>query len=228
MLRLIFCLWLLAPPARASGPVFIQAAEFPAAGAAKAKGALIWIHGTYGADQTGPPPPPDFVTREAAAGYDIWYLKRQRTDDPLDRGAEALTHAAQSLRDQGYHRVIAAGHSRGAWIALTILAHPGLVNGVAAFSPAAHGTSDSRKAQAMADWKDMWARAVNDGTHVVLTQMRDDPWDPDPAARLATARDRFGPNLLSIFLPPAPMGHAAVYDPAFDENFGASIAAFLP
>jgi hypothetical protein len=78
--------------------------------------------------------------------------------------------------------------------------------------------------QAMADWAALWDRAVNNGTHVVLVQLADDPYDPDPARRLAIARKRLGSNLLSIFQPPEPNGHAGVYDPAFDPLFGARIA----
>ena len=80
----------------------------------------------------------------------------------------------------------------------------------------------------MADWAALWAKAVNDGTHVVLVQLADDPWDPDPAGRLAIAQDRFGPNLLSIYQPASPTGHAGVYDPSFDPLFGERIAGFLP
>jgi pimeloyl-ACP methyl ester carboxylesterase len=159
---------------------------------------------------------------------DVWCFQRDRGDDPLDRGASVLARHVQELRERGYRRVVVAGHSRGAWIALTILAHPGLADAVVAFSPAAHGTSDARKAQAMADWDALWASAVNNGTRVVLVQMADDPYDPDPARRLAVARARFGVNLVSIFEPTTPKGHAGVYEPAFDEQFGARIASLLP
>jgi pimeloyl-ACP methyl ester carboxylesterase len=220
--------WVLCGPAYAAGTEFIRAPEFPYAGPAAARGALVWIHGTYGRDQMGPPPPPDFVGREAVTGMDVWCFNRDRADDPLDRGAKTLAREVQGLRDRGYRRVIVAGHSRGAWIALTILAHPGLADAVVAFSPAAHGRKEDHKAQAMADWAGLWGAAVNNGTHVVLAQMMDDPWDPDPPRRLAIARERFGANLLSIFQPAEPKGHAGVYEPAFDEQFGARIASFLP
>jgi pimeloyl-ACP methyl ester carboxylesterase len=228
MLRLILGLWLLCEPALAFGPRFERASGFDYSGPEVAKGALVWIHGTYGKDAAGPPAPPDFVGREARTGMDVWCLNRDRTDDPLDGGAEALVRGIQTLRHDGYRRVVVAGHSRGAWIALTVLAHPGLVNAVVAFSPAAHGTREERKPQAMADWTALWSAAVNDGTRVVLVQLADDPWDPDPARRLAIAHDRFGANLLSIFMPAEPKGHAGVYEPAFDERFGAEIEAFLP
>ena len=229
MLRLIVCwLWVVSLPAFAEGTEFIRAPGFAYAGPEAAKGVLVWVPGTYGRDQSGPPPPPDFVAREAAAGMDVWCFDRDRGDDPLDRGAAMLMRHIQDLRAQGYRHVIVAGHSRGAWIALTLLAHPGLADAVVAFSPAAHGTSEARKAQAMAAWDTLWGSAVNNGTRVVLVQMADDPYDPDPARRLAVARARFGANLTSIFEPATPKGHAGVYEPAFDEQFGARIAGLLP
>lgn len=206
---------------------FVRAPDFVYSGPGAARGALVWIHGTYGRDQTGPPPPPDFVGRMAATGLDVWCFNRTRSDDPLPRGAEILARGVQALRDLGYRRVLVSGHSRGAWIALTVLAHPGLADAVVAFSPAAHGTREDSKPRAMADWIALWDAAVNNGTHVVLAQLRDDPWDPDPSRRLAIARQKFGTNLLSIFQPAEPTGHGGVYEPAFDEQFGARIAAFI-
>ena len=222
------CLVWMSAAAAASGTEFIRAHGFAYAGPEKAAGVLVWIPGTYGKDQTGAPDPPDFVGREAAAGMDVWCFNRDRGDDPLDRGAEMLAREVQALRKLGYRRVIVSGHSRGAWIALTVLAHPGLADAVVAFDPAAHGRRDDRKAQAMVDWTALWDAAVNSGTHVVLVQLLDDPWDLDPPRRLAIAQSRFGDNLLSIYQPADPKGHAGVYEPAFDERFGARIAAFLP
>jgi pimeloyl-ACP methyl ester carboxylesterase len=222
-------LWLvvLCGPVCAADLPFVQALGFAHHGPGAAKGALVWMHGTYGKDQSGPPNPPDFVGREAAAGLDIWCFNRNRADDPLPRGAEILARGLKGLRELGYRRVIVAGHSRGAWIALTVLAHPGLADGVVAFSPAAHGTRVEHKAQALADWTALWDAAVNDGTRVVLAQLADDAWDPDPSGRLAIARQHFGANLFSIFQPREPVGHGGAYEPAFDEQFGARIENFL-
>lgn len=205
---------------------FVRAPGFAFAGPADAKGALVWVHGTYGRDQTGPPDPPDYVAREASGGMDIWCLNRDRGNDPLAGGAAALAAGVATLRRDGYRRIIAAGHSRGAWIALSILAHPGLADGVAAFSPAAHGTRPERKDEAMRAWEALWA-AADTGTKVVLAQLDGDPWDPGPSRRLMIANRRMGPNLLPVFLPETPTGHAGVYEPAFDRLFGAAIADFL-
>lgn len=219
---------LIGGPVFAADPDFALAPGLAFKGPQTARGALIWLHGTYGKDEPGPPRPPDFVEREAATGLDVWCLNRGRRDDPLDRGAARLVRAIKGLRGDGYRRVIVAGHSRGAWIALTVLAHPGLADAVVAFSPAAHGTREDRKMEALADWASLWASAVNNGTRAVVVQLAGDPWDPDPERRLDIARDRMGENLMAIFQPEVPTGHGGVYEPAFDEQFGAMIAAFLP
>lgn len=227
MLRLIIgVLLMLSGQVLAADPGFVRAAGFPHAGPGVARGALVWIHGTYGQAETGPPPPPDFVAREAASGLDVWCFNRERRDDPLPRGAELLARGIAALRASGYRRVIVSGHSRGAWIALTALAQPGLADAVVAFSPAAHGTREAMRAAALADWAALWAAAVDSAARVVLVQLAGDPWDPDPAWRLATARDRLGGNVMAVFLPETPRGHGGVYEPAFDEAFGAEIAAF--
>jgi pimeloyl-ACP methyl ester carboxylesterase len=226
LLRVIVWLVVLSGAASASGTEFIRAPGFPYAGPQHASGVLVWVPGTYGKDQTGPPPPPDFVGREAAAGMDVVCFNRERNDDPLDGGSQTLAHEILVLRESGYHRVVVAGHSRGAWLALTVLAYPGLADAIVAFDPAAHGTRAEHMAKAMADWTALWESAVNSDTHVVLVQLADDPWDPDPARRLAIAQARLGARLLSIFQPAEPKGHAGVYDPAFDPLFGARIAAW--
>jgi pimeloyl-ACP methyl ester carboxylesterase len=166
----------------------------------------------------------------AARGLDIWRFDRTRGADPLVGSAEALVRGVQALRAGGYRRVLVAGHSRGAWIALSVLAHPGLVDGVVAISPAAFGTRPERQAEGMAAWTALWRAAGRAHTPVVLVQLADDPYDPTPARRhdvaVADSR-RVGLKLLSVFLPEQPRGHGGVYDPAFDTLWGARIANFV-
>ena len=217
--------WMLCRPVLGGEASFVPAPGFIRSGPAAAAGALVWIHGTYGRDASGPPEPPDFVHREAAEGLDVWCLNRDRAANPIPGGAEALFRGVRTLRAEGYRRIVVAGHSRGAWIALTLLAHPGLADTVVAFSPAAHGTREERKAQAMREWEELW-KAGQGGTRVVLVQLSGDPWDPDPVRRLAIARQYGGDRLLSVFQPEEPRGHAGVYEPAFDARFGADIARY--
>lgn len=225
MLRLIALLLMLTAPAFGADSPFVPCPLYPAVGAQAARGALVWLPGTYGKDQPGPPPAPDIVGRLAALGLDVFQFLRPRGNDPLAGGAETLARGLIELRAGGYQRIVVAGHSRGAWIALTAMAHPGLADAIVAVSPAAHGTRPDRQVQARADWRALWESADAPGRRVVLVQLRDDPYDPDPHGRLdIAAKGRV--KLKSIFLPPEPTGHVGVYFPAFDDSLGAEIAAF--
>lgn len=166
----------------------------------------------------------------AARGLDIWRFDRKRGEDPLGPSAEALQRGVEELRTSGYRRVFVAGHSRGAWIALTILAHPRLADAVISISPAAFGTRPERQPEAMAAWAALWRAAGQAETPVVLVQLADDPYDPTPERRrdiAVAASQRAGLRLLSVFLPAEPRGHNGAYDPSFDTLLGRDIAAFV-
>jgi pimeloyl-ACP methyl ester carboxylesterase len=234
MLRLILLLLALAAPAWGQPPPLAPplhpSENFPYQGVALARGALVWLHGTYDPAAGGPPHEPDIVGHFATDGFDIWRFDRARGSDRLDSGGEALLRGLAALRQAGYRRMLVAGHSRGGWIALRALAVAGAADGVLAVSPAAFGTRPERQAEAMADWQRMWDAAAPAATRIVLVQLRGDPYDPDPARRreIAEAESaRAGLRLLSIFLPPEPTGHIGVYMPPFDERLGQQIVHFL-
>lgn len=233
MFRLILALLLLACPALAAtlpdAPPLTPAAQFTPRTPARAAGALVWLHGAYDTDQP-PPALPEFVTRLARRGWDVWRFDRTTGRDPLQEGGEALARGLAALRQGGYRRIAVAGHSRGAWIALTVLAHPGLADTVAAFSPAAHGSRPAQHARAMADWRALMAAARPGHAHVLIATWRDDPLDPDPDARLAIARTDLAPDGLTLDVldrPTSPLGHMGVYEPAFDQRWGNCTARFL-
>ena len=232
MLRLICFVLLLIKTAAAEpppAPPLRPSAAFAFAGPAAARGALVWLPGTTGPTDTGPPGEPAWVDRMARRGLDIWRFDRIRGQDPLAGSGEALTRGLQALRKAGYRRILAAGHSRGAWIALTVLAHPGTADGIVALSPAAHGTKLEHRTQAMADWIALWSSAASKGTRVVMVQLADDPYDPEPERRrdiAATASQRAGIDLLPLFLPPLPRGHIGAYEPELDDAFGETMASF--
>ena len=217
---------LLTVPAFGADLPFVPCALYPAVGPVRAVGALVWLPGTYGKDEPGPPPPPDIVGRLARPGFDVFQFLRPRQQDPLAGGAAVLAQGLTELRARGYRRILVAGHSRGGWIALTATAHSGLADGIVAISPAAHGTRPERQPQARADWEALWAAADAPATRVVLVQLRDDPYDPDPGWRRAVAM-RGRVDLKSIFLPDEPTGHVGAYMPAFDARLGAEIEALV-
>jgi len=241
MLRLIVLLvfllaFLLGLPTGASAAVPPAAPLHPSSGfqprgPEQARGALVWLHGSYDTDTQPSPPEPAWVHRAAGRGYDIWRFDRLPGEDPVIAGGDKLAAGLTALRAGGYRRILVAGHSRGAWIALTALSHPGLADGVAAFSPAAHGTSTASKPQALADFGALMRAAGHaPNTRLVIALFADDPLDPGPTVRADRIRDAArlqGFKLQPIVLPDQPRGHYGVYDPAFDKLFGARIVRFL-
>ncbi len=205
--------------------IFTSAPDFPQAGPHAAHGALVWLPGVYGPDQPGPPNPPDLVGRFAGRHFDVFQFIRPRGADPLVGSGETLVRGLTDLRARGYKRIVVAGHSRGAWIALSAMAHPGLADAVVAVSPGAFGTKPERQPEARASWLALWRSARAPTMRVVLVQLADDPYDPDPRWRLVVAQ-RGKVRLKSVYRPAEPTGHIGIYEPAFDEHLGAAIAAF--
>ncbi len=217
---------MVAAPAFGADSPFAPSHLYPFVGPHDALGALVWLPGAYGKDQPGPPDPPEIVGRLAKHKLDVFQFLRPRGNDPIAGGAETLARGLGELRARGYGQIIVAGHSRGAWIALTAMAHPHLADAIVAISVAAHGTSPEHQPRAHQDWEALWASANAPDTRVVLVQMRSDPYDPDPRWRLNVAT-KARVALKSIFLPPDPDGHVGAYYPAFDEQLGAQIADYL-
>lgn len=215
---------MLAAPAFGADLPFVPSNLYPFVGPHEARGALVWLPGMYGKDEPGPPDPPPIVGRLAGNRLDVFQFARPRGNDPLAGGAETLARGLTELRSRGYGQIIVAGHSRGAWIALTAMAHPHLADAIVAISVAAHGTGAERQPQAREDWIRLWGGANAPDTRVVLVQLRDDPYDPVPSWRRDIAA-KSHVSLTSIFLPFDPVGHVGAYYPAFDEHLGAAIAA---
>lgn len=233
MLRLIAALLILAVSATAEplplAPPLIPAPGFMLMGPAKARGALVWLHGAYDLAQfSDPPPVQDWAARLAGRGYDVWRLNRIPRQDPIAEGGDKLLAGLRGIRAAGYRRVIVAGFSRGGFIGLAALAHPDLADAVAAISPAAHGPRPERRAEALAAFEAMMDRAQT--SRFALVQLNDDALDPNPELRAGTARvmaARTHSALLQIFRPMVPRGHMGSDEPEFDALFGGCLADFL-
>ncbi len=229
MLRLIAALLIVTFSATAEVSPLIPAPGFTLIGPAKARGALVWLHGAYDPAQfPDAPPVQDWAARLAGRGYDVWRLNRIPRQDPIAEGGEKLRVGLVGLRAAGYRRVIIAGFSRGGFIGLTALADPELVDAIAAISPAAHGARLERRPEALAAFAAIMDRARK--SRLALVQLNDDPLDPDPEARAAMARmmaARTHSALLQIFRPNIPRGHMGSDEPEFDALFGACLSNFL-
>lgn len=225
-------LFLALLPALAAAQVPTPSPYFPAAPPEAVRGAVLWLHGHYNvSSQPTPPPEPPIIARFAARGWAIWRLDRTPGRDPLAAGGTALIAGLTTLRQTGYRKLIVAGFSRGAFIALAALREPDLADGFLLLSPAAHGTRPERRPQAMADYAAaLDAMPVQPRLRVLLAQFAGDEWDPDPPGRrdrLFAACARSGCQVQSIFEPPSPLGHGGGNAAEFDRLFGEQIARFL-
>ena len=146
MRRLIFAgAWALAVvlaalasvPAMALGldPAFRQSLLGPQ----KAMGVIVWNHGRSidTEDYKSPTPPYLRVLRDS--GWDVLRFDRLRDGDTLSRSSRRLVRLVAELKQRGYHRVVLAGQSFGAFLALIAADDSDAVDGVIATAPAAFG-----------------------------------------------------------------------------------------
>jgi len=176
-------------------------------GPVAARGAYLWAHGRArgGADSRGDQPQPH-VRAFNNAGWDVLRLDRDPTTDTTEAGAAAMREAVRDLREAGYRRVVAGGQSRGAWNALQALAEPGLVDGVVAIAPAAHGPRGSpAHAYALDDLAAVVAGASSADARVAVVVFADDEYDPDPDGRAAILAE-LAPRVGGLWLLDRPVG----------------------
>ena len=127
-------------PAGAIGlaPAFSQ----PLLGPEQALGAVIWNHGRSinAEDSESPTPPYLRVLRNAR--WDVFRFNRLRDGDTLTASARRLVELVSQLKHKGYHRIVLAGQSFGAFVALMAAGTSDDVDVVVATSPAAFGDFD--------------------------------------------------------------------------------------
>jgi hypothetical protein len=201
-------------------------------GPAAAKGALVWSHGNAGqADARGGPTHP-YVRRFSNDGWDVYRFDRDPRYDRLDWAIRHLIEGVRALREAGYRKVIAAGQSRGAWHSLEALREAALLDGVIAAAPAKHGVWSQGSTvglQGLDDFRTLIRRVADTRTPVALFLFDGDPYDPDPAARAAYAREHLGPGtpLLIVERPAGITGHAGGGNAQFNRRYGACLLEFF-
>jgi pimeloyl-ACP methyl ester carboxylesterase len=131
---------LIGAPAGAVGldPAFNQALLGPD----HATGAVVWNHGRSinTEDSDSPTPPYLRVLREA--GWDVLRFNRPRDGDTLTASTHRLVELVGQLKHKGYHRIVLAGQSFGAFLALMAADASEDVGAVVATAPAAFGNFD--------------------------------------------------------------------------------------
>ena len=199
-------------------------------GPAAARGVVVWAHG-YGGPETDNRgiQPQSLIRPLNNIGYDVVRFDREPMSDARDRAAGWLHDGLQEMRRIGYHSIVAAGQSRGAWNSLQVLDTPGLADVVIAVSPAAHGTGDSTNLTAQYDDLRVILAGVPDTrTRVAFVQFSGDTFigDADRRTRLMQgAAPRLG-ALLLIDRPEGFSGHGAGGTAAFGQRYGECLMHF--
>ena len=128
---------LFSPPAAAIGldPAFHKALIGPS----RAIGVVVWSHGRSidAEDWKSPTPPYLRILRDS--GWDVLRFDRLRDDDTLGGSTRRLVGIAAQLKNRGYRRIVLAGQSFGAFLALMAADSSDDVDAVVATAPAAFG-----------------------------------------------------------------------------------------
>ncbi|TCZ64378.1 hypothetical protein [Roseicella aquatilis] len=197
-----------------------------------ARGAYVWAHGRAagGQDSRGSQPQPH-VRVFNNAGYDVLRFDRDPATDETGAAAAWLHEALRTLRARGYARIVMGGQSRGAWNALQALDTPGLVDGVVAVAPAAHGARGSPAwAWALDDLHRVLAAARSPAARVAVANFTDDEFDPDPDRRAALFRGLGRPRIGAMLLidrPAEVSGHGGGADARFTFRYGECLLGFI-
>jgi pimeloyl-ACP methyl ester carboxylesterase len=111
-------------------------------GAERAAGAVVWNHGRSinAEDSESPTPPYLRVLRDS--GWDVLRFNRPRDGDTLTASARRLVEQVGLLKREGYRRIVLAGQSFGAFLALMAADAAEDVDAVVATAPAAFGNFD--------------------------------------------------------------------------------------
>lgn len=108
-------------------------------GPQRAKGAVVWNHGRSLADDDARSPTPLYLRALREADWDVLRFDRPRAGDTLDHSAQQLAGIVARLKQQGYRRIVLAGQSYGAFLALMAADQSDAVDAVIATAPAAYG-----------------------------------------------------------------------------------------
>src|SRR5690348_7647803 len=132
---------LVPPTAMAQSLITLVPAQeqAPARGPTRAEGVVIWSHGRSIEVEDSLAPTPEYITQMRKAGWDTFRLNRLRAGDTLAASGAALASYADQLKASGYHRVVLAGQSFGAFISLIAAGRSGAVDAVIGTAPAAYG-----------------------------------------------------------------------------------------
>jgi hypothetical protein len=207
-------------------------------GPRRAAGAIIWSHGRSvtpdGRRADRRTAPTGTIIRALGnAGWDVYRAERPPIDDTNSWGSAAITLGVEKLRTLGYSKIVLAGQSAGAWIALTAMDRIDGLHAVIALAPATHGNRTvhtTQRARALREFDELLARRRSPKTRVMLALFENDDYDPDTAERAHMARARAaqpGLPLLLIDRPAGLSGHTAGTALPMAQRFATCLRDFV-
>jgi pimeloyl-ACP methyl ester carboxylesterase len=119
-------------------PAFNQAP----AGPGQAIGAVVWNHGRSINTEDSDSPTPPYLRVLRDAGWDVLRFNRPRDGDTLTASTRRLVELVGQLKRKGYRRIVLAGQSFGAFLALMAADSSEDVDAIVATAPAAFGNFD--------------------------------------------------------------------------------------
>jgi pimeloyl-ACP methyl ester carboxylesterase len=111
-------------------------------GPERSKGVIVWNHGRSLTVEDSESPTPPFLRVLREGGWDALRFDRPRDGDTLIDSTRRLVDHVAELKHQGYRRVVLAGQSFGAFLALMAADASDDVDAVVATAPAAFGSFD--------------------------------------------------------------------------------------
>ena len=111
-------------------------------GAERATGVVVWSHGRSMTVEDAEAATPPFLRILRESGWDILRFDRPRDGDTLTDSTRRLIDQVAGLKHKGYHRIVLAGQSFGAFLALMAADASDDVDAVVATAPAAFGSFD--------------------------------------------------------------------------------------
>jgi len=111
-------------------------------GPERAMGVLVWSHGRSITVEDSESATPPFLRVLRDGGWDILRFDRPRDGDTLTDSTRRLVDHVAGLKHKGYRRIVLAGQSFGAFLALMAANSSDDVDAVVATAPAAFGSFD--------------------------------------------------------------------------------------
>jgi pimeloyl-ACP methyl ester carboxylesterase len=198
-------------------------------GPERATGVIVWNHGRSITVEDSESPTPPFLRTLRDGGWDVMRFDRPRDGDTLTDSTRHLVDHVTRLKHDGYRRIVLAGQSFGAFLALMAADASDNVDAVVATAPAAFGSFD--------EFYDSWRLNATrlyplleriKRARVMLFYFHGDDFDPGGRGdRSRAILSEHGLGFAVVDQPAFLVGHWASSTGLFLRRFGACIRDFV-